>query len=159
MNDGHQPTQRRRFTDQFGPATVVIGADARISGEITSDASVNFGGTLEGDMTAGGLVRVQSTARIKGQIRAAAILVEGCVDGDIHVSGTAELRQGCRVSGSISAGGVAIADGAVFDGAVKMTRETAETRDLGYSEKRRQEPGSQQPGGGIGDPSRPSGVD
>ncbi len=159
MSNDDRPRGQRRFTDQFGPATVVIGADGTIRGEITSDASVSFGGTLNGDLFAGGLLRVQSTARITGRVKAAAILVEGHIDGEIEVSGTAELREGCRVTGSISADGVAIADGATFDGTVSMKEGTAEPRDVGFTEKRhvkREGPG---PAEGPETPSDPSAAD
>ncbi len=137
MDSKEKTPVRRRFTDEFGPATVVIGADGTIRGEITSDAGVNFGGTLDGDLHAGGLIRVQSTARITGHVTAAALLVEGCIDGDIEVSGTVELREGCRVTGSISAAGVAIADGAAFDGTVSMKGRGGTPHQVGFIEKRR----------------------
>jgi len=159
MRNDDEPRGRRRFTDQFGPATVVIGADGTIRGEITSDASVSFGGILDGDLIAGGLLRVQSTARITGRIRAAAILVEGQIDGDIEVSGTAELREGCRVTGSISADGVAIADGATFDGTVRMKGGTAEPRDVGFTEKRHVNREAPEPAEGSETPSDPSAAD
>lgn len=132
-------SKRRRFTDQFAPATVVIGADGLIRGEISSDAGVSFGGTLDGDMCAGGLLRVQSTGRITGRVTAAAVVIEGRIDGEIEVSGAAELKQGCRVTGSISAATVAIADGATFDGSVSMKGGGGPPRHVDFIERRKED--------------------
>ena len=136
MDHADTSSTRRRFTDQFAPATVVIGPDGLIRGEISSEGGVSFGGTLDGDIRAGGLLHVQSTARITGRVTAAAVVVEGRIDGEIEVLGTAELRETCRVTGSITASGVAIADGATFDGTVSMKGCGGPPQQVGFTERR-----------------------
>ena len=136
MDDMDRSSKRRRFTDQFAPATDGIGADGLIRGEISSDAGVCFGGTLDGDISAGGLLRGQSTGRITGRVTAAAVVVEGRIDGEIEVSGAAELKEGCRVTGSISAATVAIADGATFDGSVSMKGGGGPPRRVDFIDRR-----------------------
>ena len=133
-----ESTEHRRFTDAFEAATLVIGADGVIRGEVVGNASVTFAGRLEGDLTAAGLIRIESTARIVGNLTSAAIVVSGRVDGDIVASGKVELRDGSVVSGSITAGSVAIANGALYDGSVSMKGAPVAPRDVSFSERRLQ---------------------
>ena len=136
MSHDDRSKRHRRFTNGFGPTGVLIGPEVRIEGELRSDATIDFGGTLEGYLAGDGLVRVRDTAKITGNVTAEACVVEGRIDGDLQVRGKVELRAGCHVTGDITARTVAIADGAVFEGGITMDDAAAGRDAVSFTERR-----------------------
>jgi cytoskeletal protein CcmA (bactofilin family) len=129
-------TRHRRFTDVRAPVAILIGPDVTVRGEITGNASVDFAGTLDGDLVTDGLVIIRPGGRVTGRIQATAVVVQGRVDGDIHASGRVELGQSCSVEGDIFAATVAIADGARYDGAIAMAGSATSREQVAFVEKR-----------------------
>jgi cytoskeletal protein CcmA (bactofilin family) len=133
---GVRSNRHRRFTDGYGPTGVLIGPEMRIQGELRSQTTIDFAGSLEGFIAGDGLVRVRHGATITGNVSAEACVVEGRVDGDLQIRGTVELRSSSHVTGDITARSVAIADGAVFDGGITMDTTEVDRSDVEFVEKR-----------------------
>jgi cytoskeletal protein CcmA (bactofilin family) len=125
-----------RFTDRFGPATVLLGPDVTITGDLTGSGSVHLEGTIDGSVSVDGLVVVGQRGSVVGRIEAAAAVVNGQVDGEVRVSGSLELGQSCRVAADLAAASVAMADGATFDGSITMNGNDPAAAPLTYDEKR-----------------------
>ena len=114
------PPPARRFTDRAEPAATVLGARILLRGELTSEGPVEIGGTLEGDCRAVGLCRIRPGGRVVGGIRATSILVEGEVSGHSLEAQRVEIGATARVRADIHAERVAIAEGGLFEGKVRM---------------------------------------
>ncbi len=112
--------QARRFTDVVDPNATVIGPGTRFKGELSSDGPVDVAGTLEGDAHVAGHCRIRPGAKVSGRLEATTLVVEGEVNGPAIVADRVEIGATARVRSSVEARLVAIADGAFFEGAVRM---------------------------------------
>ena len=61
----------------------VISMETSIKGTIETNSMFQIEGVLEGDIKAGNLVHVGTEGRVKGNITAKSVLIEGEVSGDI----------------------------------------------------------------------------
>jgi cytoskeletal protein CcmA (bactofilin family) len=112
--------QARRFTDAVDPNVTVIGPGTRFKGELSSDGPVDVAGSLEGDARVTGHCRIRQGAKVAGRLEATTLVVEGEVNGPALVADRVEIGSTARVRSSIEARLVSIADGAFFEGAVRM---------------------------------------
>jgi cytoskeletal protein CcmA (bactofilin family) len=128
------PPPARRFTDVLDPHSTFVGPGTRIEGHLASDGPVDVAGTLEGDVHVSGHCRVREGARVTGRLEAKTLVVEGEVSGPALVADKVEIGATGRVKSSIQARVVAIADGAFFEGEVRMDDAGA---PLTFTEKRR----------------------
>ncbi len=129
-----QEAPARRFTDTIDPHATVIGPGTRITGELDSDGPVDVAGMLDGNARVSGHCRVRPGARVAGRIQAKSLVIEGEVDGPALVADKVEIGATARVRSSIEARVVAIADGAFFEGAVRMNESGA---PVTFKEKRK----------------------
>jgi cytoskeletal protein CcmA (bactofilin family) len=130
-----QPT--RRFTDALDAHATVIGPRTRVVGQLTSEGPVDLSGVLEGDARIEGHCRVREGASVKGRLEATSLVVEGQVEGPALVADKVEIGASARVRSNVEARVVAIADGAFFEGAVKMDEAAA---PVTFTEKRGSRP-------------------
>jgi cytoskeletal protein CcmA (bactofilin family) len=114
------------------PAT--IGPSIRIDGDVRGEEDL----LIEGEVT--GTVRLQgnnlvigSQGRVKANVYAQSIDVEGHMDGDLCGSERVSIRNGARVTGNVTAPRVTIEDGAHFKGSVEM--DVPQTADASVREQ------------------------
>jgi cytoskeletal protein CcmA (bactofilin family) len=112
-----------RPTPATSESTTVIGKGIHIRGRLTGSAPIEIWGSLEGVTGTEGSFRVREGGRVDGEIAAAEVVVEGRVEGKISAEHRVELRPTARVQGDVVAKKVAIAEGAVFDGRIRMSSE------------------------------------
>jgi cytoskeletal protein CcmA (bactofilin family) len=112
--------QARRFTDTVDPNATLIGPGTRFKGELTADGPVDVAGTLEGDAQVTGHCRIRQSAKVAGRLEATTLVIEGEVSGPAIVADKVEIGSTARVRSNVEARLVAIADGAFFEGAVRM---------------------------------------
>lgn len=127
----------RRITDALDPQATRIGPGTRLKGDLESDGPVDLAGTLDGDVKVGGHCRVREGARVSGRIEATTLVVEGTVDGPSLVAEKIEIGATARVTANVRARLVAIADGAFFEGEVRMDDTGAPATPVTFTEKRR----------------------
>ena len=96
-----------------------------IKGEWTSDGIVDFGGTFEGDITVDTLVLAR-TGKIKGNVRARSVTIEGRLEGTISAISVA-LKTSAQVTADIVAQKLVIESGAMIEGHV--TSRSNQTED------------------------------
>jgi cytoskeletal protein CcmA (bactofilin family) len=128
------PAPARRFTDSLDAHSTFVGPGTRIEGSLTSDGPVEVAGTLDGDVHVSGHCRVREGARVTGRLEAKTLVVEGEVSGPALVADKVEIGATGRVTSSIQARVVAIADGAFFQGEVRMDDAGA---PVTFTEKRK----------------------
>jgi cytoskeletal protein CcmA (bactofilin family) len=109
-----RPGQKRE-----GPAT--IGPSIHIKGDVTGSEDLVIQGRVDGSVDlAQNHVTVGSEGRVKADVSARTVTVEGEVEGDLSAHEQITLRRSARVQGNISAPRVSLEDGAVFRGGIDM---------------------------------------
>ena len=131
------PAPARRFTDTADPNTTFVGHGMRITGNLVSDGPVDVAGALDGDIRVNAHCRVRQGARVTGRLEAKSLVVEGEVSGPALVADKVEIGATARVKSSIQARIVAIADGAFFEGEVRMDGTGGSATPQTFTEKRR----------------------
>ncbi|HVY65774.1 MAG TPA: polymer-forming cytoskeletal protein [Gammaproteobacteria bacterium] len=111
---------KRRIQDSnHGPRTFVA-PGTKIVGSITGKGSYVFCGTIEGDCEISGPVTLAEGGRWKGTIKATDIVIAGVVEGDVVGEQRVEIAGTARVSGSLAGHSIAVAEGAIIEGDIKV---------------------------------------
>jgi cytoskeletal protein CcmA (bactofilin family) len=92
----------------------VLGADLRITGEITSTGSVEILGEIDGNITANGLI-IGQEGRVKGSINAHTVEVKGKFDGKVTCE-SFTLRASSEVKADVTTAALVIESGARIEG-------------------------------------------
>jgi cytoskeletal protein CcmA (bactofilin family) len=108
------PAVPRPATPGSNTGRSVLGADLRITGEISTTGSVEILGEIEGNIIAHGLI-IGQEGRVKGTIQAATVEVKGKMDGKIACD-SVTLRSSAEVKADVTTSGIVIESGAVMDG-------------------------------------------
>lgn len=114
----------RRIGDSASGPTTYIAPSTRIVGTITGKGPYVFCGTVEGDCDIEGPVTLAAGGHWTGTIKASAVVVAGHVDGDVVASERIEISGTARVSGSLSGHSIAVAEGAIIEGEIKVSSGT-----------------------------------
>jgi cytoskeletal protein CcmA (bactofilin family) len=118
----------------------IVGATAKLDGNVVSAGSLRIDGTVKGQINADGDVTLSAQSQVEADIRAQNVSVAGRFKGNILVKGKAHLARGGRVDGNITSKTLVIEEGGVFHGQSIM--------DAGASSGSSSTPaGSQQQGG------------
>jgi cytoskeletal protein CcmA (bactofilin family) len=131
------PAPARRFTDAVEANTTFVDSDTTITGNLVSEGNVDVAGRHHGDIRASALLRVREGARVTGRLAAKSLVVEGEVSGPALVADKVEIGATARVKSSIEARAVAIADGAFFEGEVRMDGSGGSGSPQTFTEKRK----------------------
>lgn len=123
----HQSTPRVEPVQQ--EKTIVnIGKSVIIKGELSGSEDLTIEGQVEGKIELRqNVLTIGPNAKIKAQVLARAIVVEGSVQGNISASEKIEIRDKGSVEGDLSSPRVAIADGAHFRGSIDMQQAKGAT--------------------------------
>ena len=92
----------------------VLGADLRITGEITSTGSVEVLGEIDGNITAQGMV-IGHEGRVTGSVTADAVEVKGRLEGKV-ASRSFTLRSSAVVKADVATDTIIIESGATMEG-------------------------------------------
>lgn len=113
----------------------VLGPTLRFKGELSADEDLVIHGQVEGTIGPTPRVTIGAQAKIKANIHARRVVIEGNVDGDLTADTSVLVRETGTVNGNIQAPSVSIQEGANFNGSVKMTvaKESKESKDTGSS--------------------------
>lgn len=100
-----------------------LGKGCSFDGKLTFDGTVRIDGRFIGEIFSDDTLEVGPDAEIKAEVKVGTVIVSGKVVGNIHAKNRADLRGGADVVGNIHAPVVTMQEGAVIDGALKMTRK------------------------------------
>ncbi len=78
-------------------------------------------GGFDGEFNLRGRVKIAQPAKIKGEVRADVISVNGNVQGKLAAQQRLHLDQTARIEGQISTPKLSIAEGASFNGEISMS--------------------------------------
>ena len=106
---------------QLGRDMVNIGKSVIIKGELSGSEDLTIEGQVEGKIELRqNLLTIGPNAKIKAQVFAKTVVVEGQVHGNISAGERIDIRDKGVVEGNLAAPRVAIADGAHFRGSIDM---------------------------------------
>jgi cytoskeletal protein CcmA (bactofilin family) len=98
----------------------ILGPTLRFKGELSAEEDLVINGQLDGTVGPAPRVTIGSEAHVKANVNADVIIVEGRVDGDLTAKVSITVRPKANVRGNLEAPVVNIAEGAIFNGGVKM---------------------------------------
>lgn len=105
----------------------VIGPSIRVKGDVTGDEDLTIQGEIEGKVTlTENHITVGKNGRVKADLHAKTISVEGNVQGNLVSSEKITIRKTGNVRGNLIAPRVILEDGARFKGTVDMDGTGAE---------------------------------
>ena len=130
MND----SKRRRIRDQSSTKATLINEGCKINGEITGDGNFMINGEIVGDCDVNGTVTLAQSGYWQGCIRAGNVVVAGQIEGDITANGKVGNHEyGPNLRHRDRCEAIAVAEGAVVEGAMKTTLQAT---PLEFTEKR-----------------------
>ena len=102
--------------------SATIGRSITIRGDVTGDEDLYIQGRIEGtvDLKQHN-VTVGPEGRVKANIKARMVTIEGEVDGNVRGQEQVALRSASKVNGDIVAPRVVLEDGATFLGSIDMS--------------------------------------
>jgi cytoskeletal protein CcmA (bactofilin family) len=111
---------RRRIQDTAKGPTTFIGNGSKITGKLSGKGAYVFCGEVEGDCDIDGPVTLAESGHWTGTLKATDVVIAGRVDGDVIAAQRVEIAGSARVAGSISGQSIAVAEGAIIEGEIKV---------------------------------------
>jgi cytoskeletal protein CcmA (bactofilin family) len=94
----------------------IVGAGARLEGNVVSAGNLRIDGQVKGQINAEGDVALSAQSQVEADIRAQNVSVAGRFKGNIQVKGKAHLARGGRIDGNITSKTLVVEEGGVFHG-------------------------------------------
>ena len=94
----------------------IVGATAKLDGNVVSAGSLRIDGQVKGQINADGDVTLSSQSQVEADIRAQNVSVAGRFKGNILVKGKAHLARGGRIDGNITSKTLVVEEGGTFHG-------------------------------------------
>jgi cytoskeletal protein CcmA (bactofilin family) len=114
----HQPPT------QGGSDVANIGKSISIKGDLTGNEDMVIEGKVEGKVDLpNNQLTVGANGTVRAEISAKGVVVVGRVAGNIHGTERVEIQGTGIVEGDVSSPRLAVAEGAVLNGAIKMTKK------------------------------------
>jgi cytoskeletal protein CcmA (bactofilin family) len=112
---------QRRDTGLSQKETTYFGKNLKIKGRVSGDGNINILGALDGEFNLKGRVIIAQPAKIKGEVKADVISVNGNVRGSLVAQERVDLLETARIEGQINTPSLSITEGAFFDGEITMS--------------------------------------
>lgn len=116
-----EDTQRRRMLDQLGDAPTFVAPGSRISGDLETLGPLVVCGAVRGDGRIGGALSMSANSEWHGEVHARAAVIAGHLTGRLVVDEKLEVGATAVIQADVIARTIAIARGAVIEGAVTVT--------------------------------------
>jgi cytoskeletal protein CcmA (bactofilin family) len=110
----------------------IVGKDFNVLGNIISDGTIDFDGTIQGNIRCHTL-NVRKNGNVTGEVVANDIFVYGKVKGIIRAKNV-YLYNGSRIDGIVMHETIAIEDGAFLDGKLKRTDKVETSAEVNYED-------------------------
>lgn len=106
--------------DTAGERMSILPPTLRFKGELSADEDLLIQGQVEGTIKHTQRVTIGKEGRVKANISAQVIKVEGTVEGDLHAERSVYVEDSGNLRGNIHAPSVCLVEGSRFNGAVDM---------------------------------------
>jgi len=102
----------------------LISKSVAIKGEVSCDEDLYIDGKVEGTIDPKGYrLTIGPNGRVKANITARAVVVQGRLEGNIHASDRVDLKQSATVVGDIVTQLISIDEGVTLTGRVNVQKE------------------------------------
>ena len=118
----------RRTLDAVEGFATSIGAGSVFIGDVKGQGHSIVLGRVEGNCELDGTLVIGESGYWQGDIHAQNVIVAGSVVGEVNAKGKLEILSTARIKGTLVSSSLAIAEGAIHEGEVKMTIESDVTR-------------------------------
>jgi len=116
-----EDTQRRRMLDQLGDSPTFVAPGSRVSGDLETLGPLVVCGAVRGDGRIGGALSMSANSEWHGEVHARAAVIAGHLTGRLVVAEKLEVGSTAVIQAEVIARTIAIARGAVIEGAVTVT--------------------------------------
>jgi cytoskeletal protein CcmA (bactofilin family) len=144
-----------RGTSGPSGALSIIGAGMTVQGDLDASGVVKIEGTVDGNVRAAAQVLVAKGGSVRGDVETTEAVVGGTVSGAIRARERVEIQAGASVYGDITTRRIAVAEGGTLNGLIRMD-ETAVAREEQSPEPKVEvwprpsaPPGAQRPSGPV----------
>jgi len=119
-----QSTRRPKPPTQGEEDVANIGKSISIKGDLTGNEDIVIEGTVEGKIDLpNNQLTVGANGTVRAEIIAKGVVVVGRVSGNVHGTERVEVQATGVVEGDVVAPKLAIAEGAVVNGSIKMSKK------------------------------------
>jgi cytoskeletal protein CcmA (bactofilin family) len=127
---------KRRFLEGGSSTSTFIGAETVFVGNIRGAGQFVVSGEVHGDGELAGGLNLSASGVWNGDIHAQQAVIAGKISGSLTAKDKVEIGYSAVIHGKVSARTIAIAKGAIVDGAIEVTSGTPviefeEKRDTG----------------------------
>jgi cytoskeletal protein CcmA (bactofilin family) len=126
-------TPKRRLLDRVGVAPTFIAAGCSVTGDIETPGPVVVCGAVRGDGKIGAALSMARDSAWDGEIHARDAVIAGRVSGKLVVAQKLEIGSSAVLRADVVARSIAIAKGAIVEGAMQVTSGESVVR---FEEKR-----------------------
>jgi cytoskeletal protein CcmA (bactofilin family) len=124
-----QTVPRLQPVESLGPDASHIGESIVIKGDVSGSGNVYLDGELEGSVELlDGALTIGPEGRVRANLQARSIVVQGRVHGNLYGLERAELKKSATVVGDIYTPRIAIEDGAFLEGNALVHPNTPRTQ-------------------------------
>ena len=116
----------------------IIGKGSSITGNLRINGFVRLDGDIDGNLETDGNIIIGDSARIRGDVKAKAVIVGGIVVGNILAQESAKLLSNSAVLGDVISRKVQVEDKATFHGhciSIKDEEQFQKTSDAYFQSK------------------------
>ena len=113
--------------DPISERASILGPTLRFKGELSTAEDLVIHGQVEGTVGPAPKVTIGSEAHVKASVNADVIIVDGQVEGDLKAGVSITVRPKASVRGNLEAPVINIAEGATFNGGIKMEPRASES--------------------------------
>lgn len=100
---------------------VSLGSDAEVTGKLSFVGPTRIEGRLKGQVRAADLLVVGAQAVVEADVHAQTLVILGEVRGQVEGAGRVEICSGGRLYGDVQTRSLVIEEGAVFEGNARMS--------------------------------------
>jgi cytoskeletal protein CcmA (bactofilin family) len=110
----------------------LIGKSVVIKGDLSCSEDLYIDGQVEGTINPkGNRLTIGPNGRVKANVNACAVVVQGKLEGNIQASDRVDLKQSAVVVGDIATQRISIDEGAYFKGGVNIQKEVSKEGSTG----------------------------
>jgi cytoskeletal protein CcmA (bactofilin family) len=112
--------------DPVSERASILGPTLRFKGELSTAEDLVIHGQVEGTVGPAPSVTIGPEAQVKASVTGEVIILEGQVEGDLKAGVSITVRPKASVRGNLEAPVINIAEGATFNGGIKMETRASE---------------------------------
>jgi cytoskeletal protein CcmA (bactofilin family) len=113
---------------------IVIGKSFVIKGELSCNEDLYIDGQVEGTIDPkGNRLTIGPNGRVKANVTACTVVVQGKLEGNIQASDRVDLKQSAVVMADIATQHISIDEGVYFKGSINVQKEAPTKEVLGVT--------------------------